>query len=105
MNKFKVGDKVFIVSKFGKVPGLSFNPEMEHWIGKTATVSHVAETHHAAGTHQSHDYSKYQYRCRRDKEEFEWTWLESSLEPLIESIEIPGLGTVLFKLKGASPHE
>ena len=97
VNKFNNGDKVLIARKFDSVPGLSFNPEMDSMIGKIATVLTVKSSGYG-----------FQYMCRRigklpiGTSDFYWTWPESSLEPMEERVDIPGLGKVTLKLKGVA---
>ena len=68
--KYKVGDKVRIVSEWGKDCGQILNGEMDKWLGKVMTVRDVRAT---------------TYRMVEDKEDNDWGgwyWKENCIEGL-----------------------
>lgn len=68
--KYKVGDKVRIVSEWGKGCWQNLNGEMDKWLGKVMTVRRVGAT---------------TYRMVEDKEDNDWGgwyWKENCIEGL-----------------------
>ena len=68
--KYKVGDKVRIVSEWGKGCWQNLNGEMDKWLGKVMTVRRVGAT---------------TYRMVEDTEDNDWggwVWKENCIEGL-----------------------
>lgn len=68
--KYKVGDKVRIVSKWGKGCRQNSSGRMDKWLGKVMTIRSV-------------DYVTLSYKMDEDKDEhggIGWTWFENSIE-------------------------
>lgn len=68
--KYKVGDKVRIVSKWGKGCRQNSLGRMDKWLGKVMTIRSV-------------DYVTLSYKMDEDKDEHGgtgWTWFENSIE-------------------------
>lgn len=78
MAKYKVGDKVRIVSKS---PQRYWNPEMDKWLGKTMTIT---------GSGRNRDGETY-YRMFEDRtfERIWWYWYEDMISGLAEPKQEP----------------
>lgn len=78
MAKYKVGDKVRIVSKS---PQRYWNPEMDKWLGKTMTIT---------GSGRNRDGETY-YRMFEDRtfEHIWWYWYEDMISGLAEPKQEP----------------
>lgn len=78
MAKYKVGDKVRIVSKS---PQRHWNPEMGKWLGKTMTIT---------GSGRNRDGETY-YRMFEDRtfEHIWWRWYEDMISGLAEPKQEP----------------
>ena len=77
MAKYKVGDKVRIVSKR---PQQCWNPEMDKWLGKTTTIIKSG----------INGYGVY-YRMKEDRDDFlgHWLWYEDMIAGLVEPAREP----------------
>ena len=76
--KYKVGDKVRIVSKWGDGCRQNSNGEMDKWLGKVMTIISV-------------DYDRECYKMKEDKSErdgYGWFWYENSIEGLARENKI-----------------
>jgi hypothetical protein len=74
MSKYKVGDKVRIVSAWGEGSIHNTQGKMDHWLGKTMTICRVAEGNY--------------YRMQEDWKENSgcgWAWNDAMIAGLVES--------------------
>lgn len=76
MSKYKIGDKVRIVSKWNMKTNENSEGRMDHWRGKVMTIKGITESG--------------RYKMREDEKEFcgrGWTWNEHCIAGLDKSTE------------------